>query len=119
LEGEDSFKAAMEGLDRDGNFPFMYLAGIHWTYKMAHTSYNNWELFEQRGHKMAALDDHGEPIISDVVRRPYADGQKCFAFLCTGSQDMQNLWTNNYMHLMAMGAVALQMDQQIGFHAQV
>lgn len=118
-EGEESFKAAMGDLTRDGNHPFMYLAGLHWSYKRPMTGYDDWPRFEREGRVMAALDDHGEVMISDVVRRSFSDGQKYFAPMCTSSQEMQDLWFKNYMHLMDMGAVALQMDQQIGFYAQV
>ena len=119
LEGEETFRAAMAELYRDGNLPFMYLAGFHWCYKRPTVGYDDWERFEKEGRSMAALDDRGELMISDISARTYGDGQKYFVSLCTGSEGTQKLFLDNFLRLMDLGAVAVQMDQQLGFHAQV
>ena len=118
-EGEQNFKAAMEELNRDGNYPFMYLAGFHWCWKRPSTGYDDWDHFEREGRPMAALTDQGELMVSDMNSRTYMDGQKYFVALCTGSQKTQDLFVESFVRLMDLGSVAVQMDQQVGFYAEV
>jgi hypothetical protein len=97
----------------------MYLAGFHWCYKRPMQGYDDWGRFEREGRDLAVLDDHGEFIISDIRARTYLSGQKYFVPLCVGSSDTQELYFRNFGKLMDLGANTLQMDQQLGFYADV
>ncbi|MGD2157056.1 MAG: DUF6259 domain-containing protein, partial [Anaerolineales bacterium] len=118
-EGEEIFRAAMAEATRDGNHPFMYVGGFQWTYRKPMVGYDGWERFEREGRKMAALDDCGGLIISDISRRPYQQGQRYFVAMCTGSNDAQELLVNNFLRLMDLGAVAVSLDIQLGLYAYV
>ncbi len=118
-EGEASFRSAMADLRRDGNPPAMYLAGLHWCYKRPSTGYDGWARFEREGLPLAALNDQGQPILCDLNARTYADGQKYFAPLCVGCEATQALFLNNFEKLMELGAVMLQLDQQVGCYSEV
>ncbi len=119
LEGTESFRAAMEELSSDGNHPFMYLAGFHWCYKRPSVGYDDWERFETEGRPLAAINDQGGLDISDLSARTYLDGQKYFVPLCIGSDDTQELYLKNFLQLVDLGAVSVQLDQQLGFYPLV
>jgi len=118
-EGEESYKAAMAEFARDGTPVLMYLAGFHWTYKRPMTGYDDWPAFEREGRPMAAVNEQGELNISTPGTRPYGAGQKYFVPLCVGSQQTQDLFHRNFLKMMDLGAVATQLDQQVGFYADV
>ncbi len=119
LEGEASYRAAMQEFERDEIPVLMYLAGFHWTYKRPMTGYEDWDAFLREGRAMAVEDPHGGLLISNNATRTYLDGQKHFVSLCVGSQETQELFLKNFMKLMDLGAVAVQNDQQLGFYADV
>ncbi|MFH1568732.1 MAG: DUF6259 domain-containing protein [Gemmatimonadota bacterium] len=118
-EGEESYRAAMAELRRDGHIPVMYLAGFHWCYRRPQVGYDDWPRFEREGRCMAALDRHGELMISNQYAHMYAMGQKHYAVLCVGSPDLWDLYLKNFDRMMDVGAVGVQLDQQGGMNSQV
>jgi hypothetical protein len=118
-EGKESYKAAMADLVRAGHIPLMYLAGFNWCYKRPQMGYDDWPRFEREGRRMATLDKHGELMISNQYTHMYAMGQKHYAILCVGSEDLEALFLDNFRRMMDIGAVAVQLDQQGGMGAQV
>jgi hypothetical protein len=113
-EGEQSFVQAMTDLNADGNLPFMYLAGLHWTYKRAMVGYNGWERFEREGRQVVVENDQG-----GVNKCEFVNAQKCFFNMCVGSEETKQMFIDNLMTLMDYGGVALQIDQQLGMYTPV
>ena len=107
LEGEKSFKTAMARLNRDGNLPFMYLAGFHWCYRRPSVGYDAWDRFEREGRELAQILEDGS-LNMDV----YPDNQKYYVQLCIANRDTQQLYMDNFLKLADLGGVALQLDQQ-------
>ena len=110
-EGEESFIAAMDELARDGHINCLYLAALHWCYRRASTGYYAEEKFEREGRPLAALNEEG-----DVDRYVFASAQKHFVNLCVGCEGVQDLFEKNFMKLMDLGGVWLQLDQQVGLY---
>jgi hypothetical protein len=113
-EGEESFVQAMADLTADGNYPFMYLAGLHWTYKRAMVGYNGWDHFEKAGRQLVIEDDQG-----NIVKCEFVNAQKCFFNMCIGSEATKQMFIDNLMQLMDYGGVAIQIDQQLGMYTHV
>jgi len=113
-EGEESFVRAMADLNADGNYAFMYLAGLHWTYKRAMVGYDGWERFAREGMPLVIRDDQG-----DIVKCEFVNAQKCFFNACIGSETIKQMYIENLMTLMDYHGVALQIDQQLGMYTHV
>jgi len=114
LEGEESLKAAMADLSRDGYYPFMAIWGMHWCYKRSMAGYDGWAHFEKEGRPLAAINDQGE-----VSRYIAGNMEKLFVQVCVGSHEAQKLYTEWFSKLMDLGAVALEFDHQVGGYPAV
>jgi hypothetical protein len=112
LEGSASFSAAMKTLTDDGNLPFGYLAGLHWTYKRPNVGYDGRQRFEEEGRALAAVNPEG-----DVDHYRFVSDQKLFVNLCIANPETVALFRQNFAELMDLGLVALQIDQQIGMYS--
>ena len=111
LEGAESFAEAMATLTADGNLPFGYLAGLHWTYKRPNVGYSDRPRFEIEGKPLATINPSGE-----VDHFRFVSDQKIFANLCIASPATLELYLRNFSELMDLGLIALQIDQQIGLY---
>ena len=111
-EGEESFRAAVAEMAKQGHITSLYLAALHWCYRRASTGYYGGERFEKEGRPLAVLNDRGE-----VDRYVFPSAQKHFVNLCAGCDEVQDLFARNFMTLMDLGGVWLQLDQQIGLYA--
>jgi hypothetical protein len=114
LEGEQSFKAAMADVTRDGYYPSMAFWGMHWCYKRSSGGYDDWQRFMKEGLPLAALNDKEEPS-----RFVIGNMEKLFVPLCVGSDKTQQVFHAWEDKLMDLGAVSLEFDHQIGAYPSV
>jgi hypothetical protein len=114
LEGEQSFKAAMADLLRDGYYPSMAFWGMHWCYKRSSANYDSWQRFLQDGLPLAALNDKGK-----ASRFVIGNMEKYFVPLCVGSDKTQQVFHDWQDKLMDLGAVSIEFDHQIGAYPSV
>jgi hypothetical protein len=114
LEGEESLKAAMGTLSREGYYPFLAVWGMDWCYKRSMAGYDGWARFEKEGRPLAVLNDRGE-----VTRHTFGNMYKLYVSACVGSADSQRVFTNWFSKLMDLGGVVLEFDHQHGGYARV
>lgn len=105
-EGEDKFKNAIEKLEKEGNYGFVYIPGGTWYLHMPFTfeTFDSWDAFNKKGRSSALLKNNG-----DIIIESWFSGWENTR-MCPSTKYTRNLTSEMYMDCLRIGAAWIQID---------